>query len=158
MANSDHPKTARPGRGLWWGGLGVLVLAAVASLMMSARGKMRQRDEITRDIADARQVIIALRLDAADEGGGRIEKLDDLLRKGALLDESVLYKALPDGTKQARWIYLGDAADLQHGSLPLIVSAEPRNGKRIVGTSDTSVEVMREEAWQAWLRDHGRPR
>ncbi len=127
--------------------LGSIVVAAIASFAANIHGKLIARDEFTRDIADARQVLLALRLHEAEEPFTKIASLDDLVRSGALPDDQLLYRTLPDGTKQPRWIYFGFRGDHEGGE-PVIASTRSHHGKWIVVNSDTAVEVVSEDFWQ----------
>jgi hypothetical protein len=128
--------------------LGSIIVAAIASFAANIHGKLIARDEFTRDIADARQVLLALRLYEAEEPFTKIGSLDDLVRSGALLDDKPLYRTLPDGSKQPRWIYFGLRWD-QEGGEPVIASTRSHHGKWIVGTGDTSIKVVRDDFWEA---------
>jgi hypothetical protein len=73
--------------------------------------------------------------------------LDDLVRSGALSNDKPLYRTLPDGTKQPRWIYFGFRAD-QEGGEPVIASTRSYHGKWIVGNSDVAIQVVSDDFWQ----------
>jgi hypothetical protein len=128
--------------------LGSIIVAAIASFAANIHGKLIEREEFTRDIADARQVLLALRLHEAEEPFAKIGSLDDLVRSGALLDDKPLYRTMPDGTKQPRWVYFGLRGD-QEGGEPVLASTRSHHGKWIVVTSDTAVEVVSADFWQA---------
>jgi hypothetical protein len=154
MTNSDQTRTLVSERGRWWAGLGVLVFAALALVVILSMGRMGEVPRIDPELSAARQVLLALTLYAADEPSAKIEKLDDLLVKGYLEDDSLIYGTASDGTKRARWVFLGyDPSQL--GSTPVLISAEPHDGERAVGTNDTSVELMPESFFQTWARKQG---
>jgi hypothetical protein len=138
---------------LVWTALGALLVGAVGWLVTNAHAKLSAKDAITAEFAAARQVALAVRLYAADEGGLTVEQLDDLVRMGVLKDDSLIYKTLPNGTKRARWHYF-PFTDSQQGGKPVLVSTESLNGgKRIVVTADTSVELMKwDDRSEEWLR------
>jgi hypothetical protein len=127
--------------------LGAIIVAGIASFAANIQGKLTARDEISRDIANARQVLLALRLYEAEEPFTKIASLDDLVRSGVLSDDKLLYRTLPDGKKQPRWIYFGFRAD-QEGGEPVIASTRSYHGKWIVCNGDFAVEVVRDDFWQ----------
>jgi hypothetical protein len=126
---------------------GAIIVAGVASFAGNIQGKLAARAEFSRDIADARQVVLALRLYEVEEPLTRIASLDDLVRSGLLSDDKLLYRTLPDGTKQPRWFYFGFRGD-QEGGEPVIASTRSHHGKWIIGTSDTCIELARDDFWQ----------
>ncbi len=128
--------------------LGGIMVAGIASLATNIQGKLTARDEFSREVADARQILLALRFYEAEEPFTKIVSLDDLVRSGALSDDKPLYRTLPDGTKQARWIYFGFRGD-RDGGEPVIASTRSYHGKWIVGTSDVAIEVTRDDFWGA---------
>jgi hypothetical protein len=128
--------------------LGGIIVAATASLAANIQEKLIAREEFSRDLADARQVLLALRLHEVEEPFTKIVSLDDLVRSGVLSDDKPLYRTLPDGTKQPRWIYFGFRWD-QEGGEPVIASTRSHHGKWIVGTGDTGIELVRDDFWLA---------
>jgi hypothetical protein len=86
-------------------------------------------------------------LHEVEEPFTEVVSLDDLVSSGALADDKPLYRTLPDGTKQPRWIYFGFRWD-QEGGEPVIASTRSHHGKWIVGTGDTGIEFWRDDFWQ----------
>ena len=175
----------------------ITIIAILASLSMAAIGKMGEKGQITKSIANCRQIILSIRLFAADEGGKYPDQdssnpastsnmaFRNLIKAGALEDEKIFgcgaSKYTPDGNigtapnydeavkgGENHWMMTGDLNDSTSGGLPLVyensVSAgtDPAwnadaagrsvrgrtwsGGKIIVGTNDTSVELMKCEA------------
>jgi hypothetical protein len=151
--NSKHSRESSTTLPLLWGALGALLVGAVGGLTSNIWASMAAKRAFTAEIAAAREVIIALRLYAADEGGVTVKHLDDLVRRGVLEDDSLLYKTLPDGTKKARWHYF-PFNDSGEGGKPVIVSTETYSGgKRIVATTDTSVELFRDDGLDRFVSE-----
>lgn len=103
---------------------------------------------ITRQISNARQLIIAVRLYAADESGTFPARLEHLLTAGALegLAEFERLNTFTGDTNEppAPWIYVRGLRDAAPEGLPIIIAPfSYKNGRRIVGTNDTAVELMK---------------
>lgn len=175
----------------------ITIIAILASLSMAAIGKMGEKGQITKAIANCRQIIIAIRLYAADESGKYPDQdpsdpattanvaFRNLIKAGSLEDERIFgcgaSKYQPDGNigtapqydeavkaGENHWMMTGDLNDSATGGIPLIyenavsLGTDPTwnadaagrsirgrtwsGGKIIVGTNDTSVELMRCEA------------
>jgi prepilin-type N-terminal cleavage/methylation domain-containing protein len=175
----------------------ITIIAILASLSMAAIGKMGEKGQITKAIANCRQIIIAIRLYAADENGKYPDQdsanpastanvaFRNLIMAGSLEDERIFgcgaSKYQPDGNigtapqyeeavkaGENHWMMTGDLNDSATGGMPLIyensvsLGTDPTwnadaagrsirgrtwsGGKIIVGTNDTSVELMRCEA------------
>jgi prepilin-type N-terminal cleavage/methylation domain-containing protein len=175
----------------------ITIIAILASLSMAAIGKMGEKGQITKSIANCRQIIIAIRLYAADEGGRYPDQdtaepastaniaFRTLIKSGALEDEKIFgcgaSKYMPDGNigvapeyeeavkpGENHWMMTADLNDSSPGGIPLVyenaaaTGTDPSwnadaagrsvrgrtwsGGKIIVGTNDTSVEVMKCEA------------
>jgi hypothetical protein len=74
--------------------------------------------------------------------------LDGLLSAGSLegLDTLETFNAFVGDTGEppTPWIYVRGLSDSAPGELPIIIAPIPyKNGKRIIGTNDTSVESMK---------------
>jgi hypothetical protein len=105
---------------------------------------------IGRDITNARQLIIAVRLHAAEEGGRYPAQLEGLLASGYVEGFESLEKLstyVGEGnTLPASWIYVRGLNDSAPAGLPLIIAPHTyKGGKRIIGTNDASVELWNAE-------------
>ena len=127
----------------------VVLVGAVAIPFISKRG---EREKITRAISEARQIVTALRIYSADHDGEYPASLHELVTAGTL-PESLLYRLLPDGSKEARWIYFPGLKDSDGESRPVIVEADPKDGRMFVGLNDSSIVTDRD--LQSFLNRHG---
>jgi hypothetical protein len=149
------PVVTHIGRELFWAVLGALVVLVVGSLP-NVWGELSAKGAITREIADARQIVLAIGLASADESDLEIKTLDDLVTKGLLTDDTPIYKRMPDGTKKARWIfYPKNTNPSAPGGSPIIISVETSSGKRIVGNNDTSLELFKGDPPPECAQEHG---
>lgn len=125
----------------------ITIIAILASLSMAAIGKMGEKGQITKSIANCRQIIIAIRLFAADEGGRYPDQdvsepattanmaFRNLIKAGSLEDEKIFGsgagKYVPDGNigtapqydeavkaGECHWMMTGDLNDSSAGAFP----------------------------------------
>lgn len=158
LASIRKAHGALGGRGLAVTGLvmgylsvALVVVAVLASLSTGAINKMGETRQITKGMNDARQLALGIRLYAADHGGSYPPTLDDLVASGAI-EREVLDKA--QSFRPAGWLgepgfeYHGASMnDADPGSKLLLESrCHDANGKSIVVTNDTSVELARPPA------------
>jgi signal transduction histidine kinase len=69
--------------------VGVTILSVLSSLSISTIGKMEEKGRIVRGINDARQVVVAIKLYAADKGGKYPGTLEELVTAGMLEQQAV---------------------------------------------------------------------
>lgn len=175
----------------------ITIIAILASLSMAAIGKMGEKGQITKSIANCRQIILSIRLFASDEGGKypdqdttnpattANEAFRNLIKAGSLEDEKIFgcgaSKYNPDGNigtapqydeavkaGENHWMMTADLNDSSAGGIPLVyenavsLGTDPAwnadaagrsvrgrtwsGGKIIIGTNDTSVELMKCES------------
>jgi hypothetical protein len=134
--------------GLIMGYASVLLVGVsiLASMSMATIGKMSEKGQIIKGIADARQTALGLRRYAVDKGGKYPPTLEDLVSAGSL-ERDVLDKL--QSFKPAGWQnepgfeYRGAGmTDSSDGGMILLISkCQDAKGKRVVVTNDTSVEL-----------------
>jgi prepilin-type N-terminal cleavage/methylation domain-containing protein len=175
----------------------ITIIAILASLSMAAIGKMQEKGQVTKAIANCRQILLSIRLYSSDEGGRYPDQdpsnpattsnvaFRNLIKNGSLEDEKIfgcgVSKYIPDGNigsapeyeeavkgGENHWMMTGDLNDSASGSIPLVyensvsLGTDPtwnadaagrsvrgrtwNGGRIIVGTNDTSVELMKCEA------------
>lgn len=122
----------------------------------------RSSGTITKQIANARQLTIAVRLYAADEGGRYPARLDELITSGSVGGLDFLEQTLfswPPGEPPSSWIYVRGLSESAPAYLPIFISPGTfQDGKRIIATNDTSVELMKpstiRELMPQWKTDY----
>lgn len=154
----------------------ITIIAILASLSMAAIGKMGERGQITKAIANCRQIIIAIRLYAADEGG-RYPDQDSsepastaniafrtLIRSGSLEDEKIfgcgVSKYVPDGNLgsapeyeeavkpgENHWMMTADLSDSSPGGIPLIYENAVATGTDPTWNADAAGRNVRGRTW-----------
>jgi hypothetical protein len=134
--------------GLIMGYASVLLVGVsiLASLSMATIGKMGEKGQVVKGIADARQTALGIRQYAADRQGKYPASLEELVIVGALQPEVLakLQSFKPSGWQnEAGFEYRGaNMKDSSPGDMVLLISrCQDARGKRVVVTNDTAVEL-----------------
>lgn len=135
--------------GLVMGYVGLVAFGIVilASLAMAAIGKMGEKGGIVKGINDARQLVLATKLYAANTGGKYPATLAELVSSGAITQVAVdRVQSFTPASWQGEpgFEYRGAGmTDSDPGDKVLFISkSQDSKGKRIVATNDGSVQVL----------------
>lgn len=141
------------GKGLAIAGLiiGYLVfaitgLAVVASLMIPAFVKTSQAGNQMKAVSSARQIVIGMKMYAADHEGKYPPTLEALVEEGVLPDRRVFDFPPTLNVPGQAWEYLGAGhGETDPGDLIVLRSKKAdRSGKVIIARNDGSAEAVRE--------------
>ena len=154
----------------------ITIIAILASLSMAAIGRMGEKGQITKAIANCRQIIIAIRLYAADEGGRYPDQdssnpastsnvaFRNLIKAGALEDEKIfgcgVSKFVPDGnigsapeyeeavkSGECHWMMTAELNDSSPGGLPLVYENAVSTGSDPSWNADAAGRSVRGRTW-----------
>jgi len=148
---------ALSGRGMAIAGLiiGYLVfaltlLAVVASLMLPVFMKTSQAGNQIKAVSNAKQIIIGMKMYAADHDGNYPPTLDALVEEGILPDQRIFEFPPAMNVPGQGWEYLGAGhGDSSPGNLIVLRSKKADSSKKfIIARSDGSVEAVRESRLQ----------
>lgn len=126
-------------------------------------------NRIAKQFGNARQLIISVRLFAMDEGGRYPARLEELMTAEYWSDLESFEKTMTFAGDSDRpptpWIYVRGLSESAPGDLPLIIAPYAlTNGRRIIGTNDSAVEMMKPEdirkalpGWKAGYASLGLP-
>lgn len=117
------------------------VVAVLAALAAPGLFNIQDRAHQAQSINNTRQVIISLKMYAADHGGKYPATLDELI-KTAPEDEKLLdYPQFTDWSPEKGYEYAG-GSDAEPGQKVILMSrSHSQSGKRILGHNDGSVEI-----------------
>jgi prepilin-type N-terminal cleavage/methylation domain-containing protein len=154
----------------------ITIIAILASLSMAAIGKMGEKGQITKSIANCRQIILSIRLYAADEGGRYPDQdstnpattaniaFRNLIKAGSLEDEKIFgcgaSKYNPDGNigtapeydeavkaGENHWMMTGDLNDSTSGGIPLVYENSVALGTDPTWNADAGGKSIRGRTW-----------
>jgi prepilin-type N-terminal cleavage/methylation domain-containing protein len=154
----------------------ITIIAILASLSMAAIGKMGEKGQITKSIANCRQIILSIRLYAADEGGRYPDQdtanpattaniaFRNLIKAGSLEDEKIFgcgaSKYNPDGNigsapeydeavkgGENHWMMTGDLNDSTSGGIPLVYENSVALGTDPTWNADAAGRNVRGRTW-----------
>jgi type II secretory pathway pseudopilin PulG len=126
----------------------VSVVAVLAGTALPAFTKIQERAAQTKEINNARQVIMGLKIYAADNGGKYPGELSELITAKVLDNESLLSFTDPVTKEHKAWLYNNKLNDSAPGSEAVIASPSLIGGKRIVGFNDGSARLTTEEEFK----------
>jgi len=130
----------------------ISTVSILASAAVPAFTKLQGQAQQTKEMNNARQVAIALRLYAVDHGGKYPAKLSDL-PKDVLEDPSALLCKNPLTGGQLEWLYNSKLNDSSPASELLLATPFSTNGKRIGAFNDGSVRTLSDEEYQNLSRE-----
>jgi prepilin-type N-terminal cleavage/methylation domain-containing protein len=155
----------------------ITIIAILASLAMGAIGNMQEKGQITKSIANCRQIILSIRLYAADEGGKYPDQdssnpattaniaFRNMVKAGVLEDEKIFgcgaSKYLPDGNigsapeydvavkgGENEWMMTGALFDASSGGIPLVYENAVALGTDPTWNADAAGRNVRGRTWR----------
>lgn len=128
---------------LIYDGIGIAVLigiiALIASMFNPPHNRIATRATIATEISNMRQILLALRTYAADEGGKFPPDLQTLLDQGYIDQAELLDSVYTKSGKAEPLIYRAGYVDADAPKIPLVISVELEKGKRVIGSVGGSV-------------------
>lgn len=154
----------------------ITIIAILASLSVAAIGKMQEKGQITKSIANCRQIILAIRLYAADEGGRYPDQdntspattsnvaFRNMIKSGSLEDEKIfgcgVSKYNPDGNVgtapqydeavkggENHWMMTADLNDSAPGGMPLVYENAVSTGTDPTWNADAVGRAVKGRTW-----------
>ncbi len=128
----------------------ITVLAVAGSIMLSAYTNASQAASQIKAVSNAKQIVMGMKMYAADNDGKYPPTLEALIEEGILSDER-LFEFPPSMKVPGQgWEYLGAGhSDRSPGNTIVLRSRKAdRTRKIVVARSDGSVEVVRESELQ----------
>lgn len=110
--------------------------------------KTVQRAEVAKQTSNAKQISLACRIYAIDNGGLFPQKLDELV-PDYLTDKQVLEWKNPETKATNSWGYIGGLNDSKPAKTVLVYSPDDFTGKRIVVYTTSLSAVLTEKEFQA---------
>ncbi len=97
----------------------------------------------TRNISNAKQLIIYLRIWSSDNGGSYPERLEQLFTDGIADNNRVFNYVSSDGGTPELLVYLPGLVDSDPGDLPIVIGPHSETGNRwVMGLNDGSVSMV----------------
>ena len=152
----------------WFGLLVMLFATSIAAvgvvhqaawLLRSPWFEMGGRSRVIMSASNARQLVAACKLYAADHSGMLPASVAELLRDEIIPDTKILFGRLGEKMPDEMWAYLGAGLrDSDDGELPVVISPSANaRGQRVIACLDGSAglrDKTQVEAALALLREH----
>ncbi|HCN76993.1 MAG TPA: hypothetical protein DIT13_07350 [Verrucomicrobiales bacterium] len=137
----------------------VVVLAIAASLLVPAFSVMTEKAVQIKSTNNARQLVLGMKLFAADNNGAYPPDLETLFKEGYLEDRRLLECIVDRNGNQVGWDYRGAGlSDTTAGNTLVLVSGgESRAGVMIAAFADSSAQVLKAEKLRLIEEQRGPP-
>ncbi|MEI6533762.1 MAG: hypothetical protein WCN98_00365 [Verrucomicrobiaceae bacterium] len=127
----------------------ISTVAILASLAVPAFVKVQEKGNETKEMSRMKQVVICLKLYAADHDGNYPAQLSELTKDGITDDARLLDFVNPATHEHQAWIYNNNLTDSSDGrALLLAAPVSSKNGKRLAAFNDGSVRSITEAEFQ----------
>lgn len=127
----------------------ISTVAILASLAFPAFAKVQDKANNTKVMNQLKQLVVCLRIYAADQGGKYPAQLSDLIKESMLDNPSLLEFSDPNTKENLAPLYNNQLTDSSDGGEIVLAAPTPnKSGKRIAAFNDGSVRTITEDEFQ----------